>query len=220
ADLGRGVSERVGAQAVVVRGWSGVTSQSVTPGLARSLGRAAAEGALVVDVTAGGPAAKAGIARGDVIERWGEHAIRHSRELPLLVAGTAPGTRVAVTLVRDGRQRTVDVTVAKMPPQPPRQGRTAPSPRGAEAWGLSVETLGPRDARRLGLEPGSGVRVVDVEDGSPADEAELEPDDVIVEANRRPVRSPADLGRALAASPGRAPLRVRRRSAPRFAEMP
>jgi len=218
-NLVRWVIDQLRAHGVVVRGWIGVAIQSVTPDLARSLGLAAAEGALVADVTAGGPAAKAGIARGDVIERWGEHAIRHSRELPLLVAGTAPGTRVAVTLVRDGRQRTVDVTVAKMPPQPPREGRTAPSPRGAEAWGLSVETLGPRDARRLGLEPGSGVRVVDVEDGSPADEAELEPDDVIVEANRRPVRSPADLGRALAASPGRALLRVRRGSASLFVEM-
>jgi serine protease Do len=219
SNLARWVIDQLRAHGVVVRGWIGVAIQSVTPELARSLRLAAAEGALVADVTARGPAAKAGIARGDVIQRWGEHAIRHSHELPLLVAGTAPGTRVPVTLVRDGRQRTVDVTVAKMPPQPPGEGRAAPSPGGAEAWGLSVEALGPHDARRLGLEPGSGVRVVDVEDGSPADEAGLEPDDVIVEANRRPVRSPADLGRALAASPGRALLRVRRGSASLFVEM-
>ncbi|HUE30336.1 MAG TPA: PDZ domain-containing protein, partial [Verrucomicrobiae bacterium] len=103
--------------------------------------------------------------------------------------------------------------------QPPREGGAAPSPGGAAAWGLSVERLGPRDARRLGLEPGSGVLVVNVEDGSPADEAGLEPDDVIAEANRRPVRSPAELGRALAATPGRALLRVRRGSASLFVEM-
>ena len=65
-NLARWVIDQLRAHGVVVRGWIGVAIQSVTPDLARSLGLAAAEGALVADVTAGGPAAKAGIARGDV----------------------------------------------------------------------------------------------------------------------------------------------------------
>ena len=82
-----------------------------------------------------------------------------------------------------------------------------------------MAALGRDDARRLGVKPGSGVIVTDVAEGSPADEAGVEPGDVVVEANRRAVRSPADLGRALAASPRRALLLVRRNEASVFIEI-
>ena len=217
--LVRWVVDQIREHGSVVRGWMGVAVQSVTPDLARSFGLHGAEGALVADVTPGGPASKAGIARGDVIVRWGDRRVQHSRELPLMVALTPPGTRVPVAVVREGRERTVDVTVDRMPAEERRESR-APSRGGSlEAWGLAVAALGRDDARRLGVKPGSGVIVTDVAEGSPADEAGVEPGDVVVEANRRAVRSPADLGRALAASPRRALLLVRRNGASVFIEM-
>jgi len=217
--LVRWVVDQIREHGGVVRGWMGVAVQSVTPDLARSFGLHGAEGALVADVTPGGPASKAGIARGDVIVRWGERRVQHSRELPLMVALTPPGTRVPVAVVREGRERTVDVTVDRMPAEERRESR-APSRGGSlEAWGLAVAALGRDDARRLGVKPGSGVIVTDVAEGSPADEAGVEPGDVVVEANRRAVRSPADLGRALAASPRRALLLVRRNEASVFIEI-
>ena len=217
--LVRWVVDQIREHGGVVRGWMGVAVQSVTPDLARSFGLHGAEGALVADVTPGGPAAKAGIARGDVIVRWGDRRVQHSRELPLMVALTPPGTRVPVAVVREGRERTVDVTVDRMPAEERRESR-APSRGGSlEAWGLAVAALGRDDARRLGVKPGSGVIVADVAEGSPADEAGVEPGDVVVEVNRRAVRSPADLGRALAASPRRALLLVRRNEASVFIEM-
>ena len=217
--LVRWVVDQIREHGGVVRGWMGVAVQSVTPDLARSFGLHGAEGALVADVTPGGPAAKAGIARGDVIVRWGDRRVQHSRELPLMVALTPPGTRVPVAVVREGRERTVDVTVDRMPAEERRESR-APSRGGSlEAWGLAVAALGRDDARRLGVKPGSGVIVTDVAEGSPADEAGVEPGDVVVEVNRRAVRSPADLGRALAASPRRALLLVRRNEASVFIEM-
>jgi len=217
--LVRWVVDQIREHGSVVRGWMGVAVQSVTPDLARSFGLHGAEGALVADVTPGGPASKAGIARGDVIVRWGDRRVQHSRELPLMVALTPPGTRVPVAVVREGRERTVDVTVDRMPAEERRESR-APSRGGSlEAWGLAVAALGRDDARRLGVKPGSGVIVTDVAEGSPADEAGVEPGDVVVEVNRRAVRSPADLGRALAASPRRALLLVRRNEASVFIEM-
>ncbi|TMA96391.1 MAG: PDZ domain-containing protein [Deltaproteobacteria bacterium] len=197
--LARWVVDQLREHGAVVRGWVGV--------------------ALVADVTPGGPAAKAGIARGDVIVRWGDRRVQHSRELPLMVALTAPGTRVPVTIMREGQERTVDVAVERMPAEGRRESRAAPHGGGLEGWGLAVEPLGPDQARRLGLKAGTGVVVTDVADGSPADEAGLEPGDVIVEANRRPVRSAGDLGRALAAGRQRALLLVRRNGASIFIEM-
>src|SRR5438445_2808073 len=217
--LVRWVVDQIREHGGVVRGWMGVAVQSVTADLARSFALHGAEGALVADVTPGGPASKAGIARGDVIVRWGDRRVQHSRELPLMVALTAPGTRVPVTIMREGQERTVDVAVERMPAEGRRESRAAPHGGGLEGWGLAVEPLGPDQARRLGLKAGTGVVVTDVTDGSPAEEAGLEAGDVIVEANRRPVHAAADLGRALAASPRRALLLVRRNWASLFIEM-
>src|SRR5437667_2390938 len=217
--LARWVVDQIREHGAVVRGWVGVAIQAVTPDLARSFGLHGAEGALVADVTPGGPAAKAGIARGDVIVRWGDRRVQHSRELPLMVALTAPGTRRPVAVVREGRERTVDVAVERMPAEGRRESRAAPRGGGLEGWGLAVEPLGPDQARRLGLKAGTGVVVTDVAAGSPADEAGLEPGDVIVEANRRPGRSARDLGRALPAGRHRALLLVRRNGASIFIEM-
>jgi len=217
ANLARWVVEQLRAHGKVVRGWVGVGVQAVTPELAHSFGLETARGSLVADVTQGGPAAKAGIKRGDVIVRWGDHEVRQSRELPMLVASTPPGARVPVAIVRDGHERVLEVTVAELPAP---QARAAGEPGGgsAAAWGLAVEPLPPAAARRLGLEPGRGVVVIEIAEGSPAEEAGVEPDDVILEANRRPIKSPADLERALAGG-SRALLHVRRGAASLFIEL-
>jgi len=193
----------------VVRGWIGIAVQPVTQELARSFALPKPEGALVADVTKGGPADNAGVARGDVIVRWGDHAISSSRELPMLVAGTAPGTRVPVGVVREGRERTMEVTVGTLPSE--RAQATAPRGReetGVAQWGLALEPLPPAAARRLGV-PG-GVVVAGVASGSPADDAGLEPGDVIVQVNRHPVTSLVDVRRALGGNVRHALLLVRR----------
>jgi len=82
---------------------------------------------------------------------------------------------------------------------------------------MAVEPLPGDEARRLGIK--AGVVVTEVAENSPADDAGIEPGDVIVEANRRPVGSPADLRRALAASGDRALLRIRRDTASVYVEL-
>jgi serine protease Do len=193
----------------VVRGWVGIAVQEVTADLARSFGLTEPHGALVADVTKGGPADAAKIQRGDVIVAWGDRPIHESRDLPTLVAGTPPGTSVQVRLVRGGQEQTVEVRVAKMPEQ--QAQATGAGSAGVEtAWGFASVPLSSEDARRLGLKPGTGVAVAEVEDGGPADDAGLQPGDVILQVGRRRVGSVADLHRALAASGDRATLLCRR----------
>jgi serine protease Do len=194
-ELVRWVVEQVRRHGRVLRGWIGLTVQPVTPALAHSLELPATEGALVADVAPDSPGATAGIERGDVIVRFGDTLIASSKVLPAVVHDTLPGMRVPVALVREGRERTVEVVVSELPAPPP------PPPAGppvAEEWGLLVEPLSTADARRRGLEPGAGVLVVDVSAGGRADEAGLEPGDAIVEVGRKKVGSVEEFWAALA----------------------
>jgi serine protease Do len=122
-DLARWVVEQLRENGRVVRGWLGVTVQPVTPELAQAFRLEDAQGALVAEVMPGSPAARGGIRQGDVIVRFADDAIESSRELPSDVATTAPGTTVPVVVLRDGRERRVDVTVREAPREAPARAR-------------------------------------------------------------------------------------------------
>jgi serine protease Do len=213
-NLVRWVVEQLRQHGRVVRGWIGVAVQPVTPELARSFQLPKAEGALVADLTRKSPAARAGIRRGDVIVRFGERPIRHSRELPMLVAGTPPRSRVALTVLRGGEELTLAVTVGELPAQPAR----TPSPSESEEWGLTLESVPPDEARRLGLPAGVGVLVLDVVEGAPAADAGLEPGDVILQVDRRRVNSPTAFWKTLGGK-AQALLLVRRGSESVYLEL-
>src|SRR5581483_9847009 len=216
-NLVRWVIDQLREHGKVVRGWIGVSVQSVTPELARSFGLSKPEGALVADVAAGGPAAKAGIARGDVVIKWADEPIPQSRELPGLVARTTPGSRAPVVILRNGRQQTVEITVAEMPATEPRAARAQGGEPTPGKWGLAVEAMSAAEAKRRGLP--AGAVVADVAPGGPAEQAGLQPGDVITEVARRPVRSVDDLRRALATNADRVLLTVRRDGTSLFVEM-
>lgn len=220
-ELVRWVIDQLHENGRVVRGWIGVSIQPVTPELARSFGLATAKGALVADVTSGSPAAKAGIKRGDVIMGWADRPIRRARDLRMEVAGTAPGTGLTLTLLRDGREETIEVTVREQPAE-----RSAGKPRGravgeaaVSSWGLVVEAVPADEAKRLGLRAGTGLLVVEVDEASPAEDGGIEPGDVIVTCNRQTVHSQEDLARALGQNASHALLLVRRDTASIYVEL-
>ena len=99
----------------VTRGYLGVNIQSITPELAKALTLADGKGALVADVMPGTPAEKAGLKRGDVIVAFNRKAVDSSRDLPALVANTSVGQEVTLTVVRDGKQQELPITVGKLP---------------------------------------------------------------------------------------------------------
>src|SRR6202789_1818343 len=99
----------------VSRGWIGVQIQPVTPDIADSLGLKKAEGALVAEPQANGPAAKAGIESGDVITAVNGESVKDARELARTIGGLAPGASVKLNVLHKGQDKTVDMTLGTLP---------------------------------------------------------------------------------------------------------
>ncbi len=188
----------------IVRGQLGVGIQDVTKELADQFGMAEPRGVVISQVANGSSAARAGLRTGDVIVRFNGQEVTSGRQLRYLIAGTAPGTKVTLELIRDGKPITMAATIEKQAAEPGQaggQGEPAPPPEPTggrlEKLGIVVESLSPDLARQLRVPVARGVVVTDVTDGSPAAIAGLRQGDVIAEANRIPVGSPGELAHAL-----------------------
>jgi serine protease Do len=198
----------------ITRGYLGIAMQDLTKDLAAGFGLPSDRGTLVARVEPNQPAEKAGIKQGDVIVRVNGKEITPEQTLSYIVANVAPGTRIPVELIRDGKRQTVNVTVAARPPeeqlaqfdpsdQDGGQGddgddaTTAPS----AALGVSVTPLTPPIARSIGVDPSiGGLVIAGVNPSSDAAGKGLQRGDVIVSANQQPVRTAAELGKIVAAA--------------------
>jgi serine protease Do len=174
----------------VVRGWLGVMIQKITPELKDKLGLENEQGALVADVSKGGPADKAGIERGDVIVSFDGKTIREMNDLPFIVAATPVEKSVSVEVMRKGKRETVQVKVGELKEE---EAAIETPAETKPKLGMALEDITPDIAKRLGLTETSGVVVVQVEEGSPAAEAGIRPGDVIIEVDQKTIRSLEDL---------------------------
>ncbi|MCS6952363.1 MAG: DegQ family serine endoprotease [Bryobacteraceae bacterium] len=196
SNMAKPVMEQLVKSGRVVRGYLGVMIQPVDQKVAKAFNLKEARGALVGDVTADGPAAKAGIQKGDVIVAVNDQRVEDNRDLQLKIASTAPGTRVNLRVIRDGKELTIPVTLGEVPGD--REAARAESRRGSALEGVDVDDLTPAIARQLGLPRDTfGVVVTNVRPDSPAAEAGLRRGDVIQEVNRRPVTNVASFERAV-----------------------
>jgi serine protease Do len=170
----------------------GVSIQRITPDLATSLGLEGSRGALVADVTTGSPAAKGGVQRGDVIVSYDGKKVEESSTLPSLVAETPVGETVPVEVLRGGKNRTLEVTIAKLVDE---TAANDADEQGVQKGrlGLALRELRPEERAQAGLKDGEGVLVTGIAPESSAAEANLQVGDVILEVNRVPVGSVADL---------------------------
>jgi serine protease Do len=194
SNIAKSVIPQIRKTGKVVRGWVGVSIQSVTPEIAQAFGLKEARGALVGEVVAGGPADKAGIKRGDIIKSFDGKEIKKVSDLPFLVAETPVGKTVEVKAIRNGKEMTFTVKIEEM-----EEGKAAPAaPAASEDLGLTVENITPQLMRELRIRDRTGVVVVNVESGSPVDDAGMQPGDVIKEVNRVPVSNLKEYGSALA----------------------
>jgi serine protease Do len=222
ANLARGVMEQIIADGKVVRGFLGVMIQPVTPDLAKAMKLKRHEGALVGDVTADSPAAKAGLRAGDVIVAYGDQPIADPRQLRLRVSQSKPGTSVPVTLVRKGEEQRVEVAVGTLSDDAEvASGKPDADPSGGNI-GVRLQDLDERARRRLRLpDRVQGALVGEVLPGSRAAEAGLRPGDVIHEVDGTAVDSAKAAVEAIrAATEGSVVLRIWSQGGSRFLAVP
>ncbi len=171
----------------VVRGWLGVMIQKITPELKNKLDLKDDKGALVGDVSSGGPADKAGIQRGDVITTFDGREVKDSTDLPYMVASTPVGKNVPVEVIRKGQKRSFQVKIGELKEEKEAAVLAEVKPK----LGMTVEEITPEVAKNYRLSETRGLVVVDVESNSPADDAGLREGDIILEVDQKQV---ADLG--------------------------
>jgi serine protease Do len=202
SNLARGIVTQLRETGRVRRGWLGVNIQQVTDEIAESLGlKGGTRGALVARAQEDGPAAKGGIRNGDVILRFNNQEVREMRTLPRIVAETRVGTEAPVTVWRDGKEETLNVTIAELPAdQAEASARGGPSaqPRSQvvdlAGLGLKVGPITPEVRERFSLRAEQrGVVITEVEPGGNAAERDLRPGDVIVEVQQERVNTPQEV---------------------------
>ena len=216
-DLAMNVVDQLKENGEVSRGWLGVLIQEVDRDLAESFGLDKPMGALVAQVQDGSPAAQAGLRSGDVIIAFNGKEIQRSAQLPKWVGALKPGTEAEMTVVRDGKEKTLEVTVGELP-NDPQQAMNKNGKGGAQAadqLGLSVRAASPSELSRV--DAANGVMVTDVEDG-PASRAGLRRGDVLVSLNGENLESPKDYRRIVKELPekGSVPALVNRGGNARF----
>src|SRR6516165_4255055 len=192
----------------VTRGWLGVSIQRVTPEIAKAMGLEKDRGALVSEVMQGSPAEKAGIRSGDVITEYDGKPIERANDLPILVAQTPVGKDVSLVVQRENKRLPFAIQIGELK----EEEKVASAPEKGR-FGLSVQTVTPEIARSLSLDQPSGAIVSNVQSGSPAADAGLMRGDVILEANRQPIKSAAELQKIIdSGKPGANLLFLVRRS--------
>lgn len=196
----------------VRRGYLGVVIQDLTPDLAASLDLRDVEGVLVSDVLENGPADQGHVEPGDVITKVDGQPTLTAAQLRNRVALIAPGSKVALDVLREGKSKRMTVTLVE------KDGEAAVARGDADGEhllsGLSVEPLTGDVRAQLRLPSRvRGVVVANVAAGSAAERAGLERGDVIVAVNRRPVKKVADLSRRVPKGADEALLRVYKRGA-------
>jgi serine protease Do len=191
SNMVKGVMDSLVKHGKVVRGYLGVSIQDVTPKIAKQLGMKQGTGALVSDVVGGSPAAKGGIQSGDVITRFDGKEIDSSTALRNRVADTPVDKSVAVEVLRDKKPVTLNVKIAEQPKDMSARGESVKGEGSSTALaGLNVRNLTADDLKQLGLRRGTqGVVITEIASGSAAEEAGIQPGDVITELNRKPVRN-------------------------------
>ena len=193
-NLAKSVVKQLKEKGRVVRGWLGVIVQTVTPDLAKSFGLDQKEGALVADIDAAGPAAAAGIRKGDIIVAFNGNPIKEMDQLPLLVAQTPVGSKGELTIIRDGKKISKAVEIGELKDE---EGIAQADEGGSDDIGMELSDITDALARRYDIEEAEGVLVTFVEPASPAAQAGVRPGDVITQVNRKDILNLEDYNKCL-----------------------
>ncbi|AAC07399.1 DegQ family serine endoprotease [Aquifex aeolicus] len=180
-NLAKWVMEQIIEHGKVIRGWLGVVIQDITPDISEALG--IKEGVLVAQVVPGSPADKAGLKVGDVIVEVNGKKIEDARDLQFTIMKMKPGTKAVLKVIRNGKEKEITVIIGQYPEEGvSREGKATP-----ENLGLLLRDLTLKEKQEAGVP--YGVLVEGIYPDSPAEYSGLQPGDIILKVNNRPVRS-------------------------------
>ncbi len=191
------------AHGKVVRGWLGVSITDVKPDEAKAIGLPSPKGALIAEVVKGGPAAQAGLKRGDVVLSYQDKPISDSTSLRNDVAETAPGQQTTLTVWRDKKQQEFRVTI----------GSTEDAVKFMSAavdnrLEMTVRPITPKEDEKYGITPGEGIAIATLSPKGPFGKAGLEPDDFILQVNGATVKGVQGFADLMSALPAKQQLVV------------
>jgi serine protease Do len=189
SNMAKAVMDSLIKKGKVVRGWFGVTIQTLTPELAKQFNLKEEKGALVGDVVEGSPAEKAGIQRGDVIVEYEGKKIDEPYQLRNMVANTEPGKEVELKIIRENKTEIKKMTIGELPAE---MQKSSKGEYNNLLQGVTVQDLIPELQNRLNLPKKlKGVVVSDISEDSPAAMVLMQ-GDVIQEINRQKINSVKD----------------------------
>jgi serine protease Do len=173
----------------VVRGFVGVSMQDVDEQMSKALGLKTAKGAVIAQIVEGSPADKAKLQQGDVIIKVNGKEMENSAEIRKQIVPKAPGTSVELTIIRDGKEMNVNVTLAEAPGETATVKETAPSKKSYERLGINVVTMNKELAGKLNIPNVPGVLISEIDQDGPAFGAGLRQNDVVQRVGRKDVKN-------------------------------
>ena len=184
-NMARSILADLKTKGKVTRGWMGISVQDISEDMAKNLNQKNKNGALVSDVFKGDPADKAGIKVGDIIVEINGKPIKDTHELLLTIATLRVGEKIKIKAIREGKEMAFQVTVAER-----KDGREGVIAEGSKGYfGISAQEMSQEMAKQLGIAKAAGVMVTEVDEGSPADNVGIQPQDIIVQVNKVPVKN-------------------------------
>ena len=194
-DLAKGIIAQLKSEGEVTRGWLGVAIQDLSKEMAEYYGIEREKGVFVADVFKGDPADEAGILPKDIIIKVNGKAIETSRQLTGMIAGLEVGATAAVTVLRNGKEKTFKVKLGKRDDE--KLASRKPEQEQAEELGIRVSDMTPELARRFNISESAGVIVMGVDADSKAAESDVRTGDIIKEINHQEIENVEGYRKAL-----------------------